>query len=152
MANILVSCSSCKQEYELANTVKKLQCLQMEKQEEVSKAKKLLLTYSVCPFCGHVHLSQLDDDITKAMQKELVRLLKKKALFDSKGRQMKRKDARRVVELNKSLNALRLSLKETYQRKTMLKLYDTQSSEIPKVFVFEYSEPKLVLNDKENVN
>lgn len=143
--NIFVRCFKCKKQYELSNSVRRLTCCY---EDDDGMKKDLLLTYSVCPVCGHIHLSQLDDDITKPMVKELSRLMKKKILFDSKGREMKRKDKRKVLELNKQLNTTRLLLMANCQGKELHKKYFDKNKEINNTFTFTYSEPELVVQDK----
>lgn len=143
--NIFVKCFKCNKQYELSNSVRRLTCCCID---DDGMKKDLLLTYSVCPACGHIHLSQLDDDITKPMVKELSRLMRKKILFDSKGREMKRKDKRKVLELDKQLNAARLLLMSNCQGKELHKKYTEKNKELNDTFVFTYSEPKLVIQSK----
>lgn len=145
METIKVKCCKCNEVYDLKESIGKLPCTYSE--HIGVEAKKLLLTYSVCPHCGNIHLSQLDDEVTQVIVKELHRLIKKKILFESKGRKLKRKDSRRVLELDSELNVLRIYLKKTYNNKVLK--HNMQNKLINNKFVFKYSEPRIV-KEKEN--
>lgn len=145
METIKVKCCKCNEVYDLKESIGKLPCTYSE--HIGADEKKLLLTYSVCPHCGNIHLSQLDNEETQSMVKELHRLIKKKILFESKGRQLKRKDSRGALELDSSLNVLRIYLKQTHNNKVLK--HNMQNKLINNKFVFKYSEPRIV-KEKEN--
>lgn len=138
-----VACKKCGKEYDLSKSIGKLPC--MTDEPIGIESKKMLLTYSECPHCGNIHLSQLDDEQTQAMTKELHRLILRKIAFEKKGRKMKRKEHRKAIELDKDLNLKRAELKLAYNGKKLLHCLKTDK--IDNVFVFEYSEPKLVAKD-----
>lgn len=137
---IKVKCSKCNQIYDLKESVRKLPCCSME--QPGVEEKKMVLTYSICPHCGHVHLSQLDDEMTQSMVKELHRLIRKKMLYESKGRQLKRKESRRALELDAQLTGTRIYLKQAYRGKRLK--HNMKNKPISNEFVFNYSEPRIV--------
>lgn len=108
------SCSKCNEVFTLSelNVKKKFA---FEKETKM----KLLVTYVECPNCGNKSYVQLDNDTTLEVVRELTGLMKKKIIAEKKGHDLKRKDNRRALELNKILNEARKNLLVLFNGKEM---------------------------------